>query len=517
MNVDNMRVASKLWGAFLLVLAAMLTIAGLVLWKSNTISERTMDSMAASQDLVEKALVWKGTTDAVISRSMGVSVSGDPTVAAMFKESLTNGAGLIKTLREELAALAQTDADLALFKKIKAQSVVLLTVSSKARALSEAKSTDAVASLVQTEFAPATRDYLALIDEFVQLQRRKAEAVRVSSVQDRHTLMILGGTGGLTVVCIAMFVAGVLVRSIHRPLNDSIALANAIADGDLTRSVAVTRKDEFGDLMKALRQMNQSLGQVVGDVRVSTGEIATASSEIALGNHDLSTRTETTAASLQQTSASMQQLSQAVEQNAEAARQADQLAQSASGAAKRGGVVVGQVVETMKSITTSSKRIADITGVIDGIAFQTNILALNAAVEAARAGEQGRGFAVVASEVRSLAQRSAEAAKEIKSVIGSSNETVEAGAALVDAAGNSMGEIVAAVKRVSDIINEIMASTTEQVSGISQVNQSIGQLDQATQQNAALVEQAAAAATSLQEQTADVSSMMGRFRLPSAT
>ena len=511
--MNNLRVAYKLWGAFLTLLAAMLLIASFVLHRVNASGDRTVEAVASSQVLVSKALVWKGMTDAAVARSMAAAVSSDPSVAVLFKDSLANGAGLIKKLREEIAALATTEADVAMFQKINAHAKVLLAASNKAHDLQESKDTVAAAAMVQNEYLPATRDYLAAIDEFVQLQQRKADDVRKAASNDRDAAVVWGAVGGLVVIALAMLAAATLVRSIRRPLNESIALANAIAAGDLTATTENVRADEFGDLMKALHHMNNSLAHLVGDVRRSTDGIATASSEIAVGNHDLSARTEQTAASLQQTSASMQQLSQVVTDNADSAKQADRLAQSASDAAKRGGEVVGQVVQTMQSITESSKRIVDIIGVIDGIAFQTNILALNAAVEAARAGEQGRGFAVVASEVRSLAQRSAEAAKEIKSVIGASNEKVEAGAGLVNEAGASMSDIVTSVKRVSDIINEIMASTAEQSTGIAQVNQAVTNLDQATQQNAALVEEAAAAASSMQEQTAQVTTLMSRFNL----
>ena len=290
-------------------------------------------------------------------------------------------------------------------------------------------------------------------------------------------------------------------------------VAQAVARGDLTTRFGAVRADETGQLLAALQAMNQSLVRLVGDVRLSSDSIATGSSQIANGNQDLSQRTEMQASSLQQTAASMEQLNATVRNSADTARHATQLANAASDVAAKGGAVVGQVVGTMEGITASSRKIADIIGVIDGIAFQTNILALNAAVEAARAGEQGRGFAVVASEVRNLAQRSAAAAREIKGLINDSVEQVEAGSRLVGDAGRTMDDIVAQVKRVSELIAEISAATQEQTSGIGQVNQAVTQLDQATQQNAALVEESAAAADSLRGQASKLVEAVSVFKL----
>jgi methyl-accepting chemotaxis protein len=302
------------------------------------------------------------------------------------------------------------------------------------------------------------------------------------------------------------------MKSICEPVTQAQRLALAITHGDLTQSIVVEGSDEMAQLLRALSDMQGSLRKLVGQVRTSTDSIATASGEISAGNLDLSTRTEQTASNLQQAASSMEQLTGTVKQTADSARQANQLANSAAEVAARGGSVVAQVVSTMDEINASSKKIADIIGVIDGIAFQTNILALNAAVEAARAGEQGRGFAVVASEVRSLAGRSAEAAKEIKGLIGASVEKVESGSRLVADAGQTMTEIVNSVQRVSDIIGEITAATSEQSDGIGQVNGSVIQLDQMTQQNAALVEQSAAAAESLKDQAGRLSKVIGTFR-----
>ncbi|KQO14803.1 methyl-accepting chemotaxis protein [Acidovorax sp. Leaf78] len=303
------------------------------------------------------------------------------------------------------------------------------------------------------------------------------------------------------------------VRSITKSLDQAQELAERIAGGDLSRDVVVMNHDEVGQLVVAMGRMQDALRGLVRQVQDSAGNISTASSEIASGNHDLSHRTEQTAANLEETASSMEMLTSTVQQSAQSSRQASDFASSAAEVAARGGAVVSQVVTTMDQITTSSRKIADITGVIDSIAFQTNILALNAAVEAARAGEQGRGFAVVASEVRSLAQRSAAAAKEIKGLIGSSVERVEDGSRLVSQAGATMTEIVSSVRRVSDIIAEITASSAEQSDNIGQISQSVTQLDQMTQQNAALVEQSTAASESLREQAVHLTSAVRQFRL----
>jgi methyl-accepting chemotaxis protein len=317
---------------------------------------------------------------------------------------------------------------------------------------------------------------------------------------------------------LAALLAGVggsiwLSRSIMQPLGEAIFIAETVASGDLSKEFETERGGDFGRLLRGMGEMEDTLTDVVTRIKASTDSIVVASGQITAGNHDLSSRTEQQASSLEETAASMEELTSTVKQNADNARQANQLALSASEVAVKGGSVVGQVVDTMASINASSKKIVDIIGVIDGIAFQTNILALNAAVEAARAGEQGRGFAVVASEVRSLAQRSAAAAKEIKGLIDDSVGKVDVGSALVSEAGKTMEEIVSGVKRVTDIIGEITAASHEQAQGIEQVNQAIAQMDQVTQQNAALVEEAAAAAQSLQEQAGSLSQVVATFKL----
>jgi methyl-accepting chemotaxis protein len=324
---------------------------------------------------------------------------------------------------------------------------------------------------------------------------------------------LLAGLLAAMAACVAVGLSWMMQRKLVAEVSRAVAVADTVAAGRLDVDADTERQDELGDLMRALARMVRQLDASLGSVLQSSESIRIASSEIATGNLDLSTRTEQTASNLQSAASSMGQLNGAMRQSAESARQASQLAQSAAEVAARGGTAVAQVVDTMHEINASSKRIADIIGVIDGIAFQTNILALNAAVEAARAGEQGRGFAVVASEVRSLAQRSAQAAKEIKSLIGASVEKVESGGRLVQDAGATMTEIVASVQRVSDIIGQITTAASEQSQGIGRVNQSVSQLDRMTQQNAAMVEQSTAAAESLQSQALLLRRIVGGFQL----
>ena len=351
------------------------------------------------------------------------------------------------------------------------------------------------------------------VDNLMQLQidvakqEFGASEARYASTRMLSTMAIVAG------VLFAIFFGVSLVRGIVRALDQALVAANAVARGDMSQAIRVDGNDEVAQVLLALSDMQISLIKVVSKVRQGSEGVATASAEIAQGNQDLSSRTESQASALEETAASMEELSSTVQQNADHAAQANQLAQAASSTAIRGGEVVAQVVNTMKHINDSSRRIFDIISVIDGIAFQTNILALNAAVEAARAGEQGRGFAVVASEVRSLAGRSAEAAKEIKALIGASVDRVEQGTALVNRAGVTMGEVVSSIQRVTDIVGEISAASREQSAGVSQVGEAVTQMDQVTQQNAALVEQMAAAASSLKSQANDLVQGVAVFKL----
>ncbi|GGB97583.1 methyl-accepting chemotaxis protein [Oxalicibacterium flavum] len=382
-------------------------------------------------------------------------------------------------------------------------------------ALRDGRVDDANVILLQ-KMSPLYQNLAKSANALVELQMKVA-ADAFNENQKMFTIfraVAIGGVlSGLIVVAIWAYF---LIRAINRPLTEMLEHFDAIADGDLTTRIEVKSKNEMGRLLLGLQKMQQRLAETVARVRESSLSIGTATTQIAAGNLDLSSRTEQQAASLEETASSMEELTSTVKQNADNARQANQLALSASEVAVRGGTVVSEVVDTMGSIDASARKIVDIIGVIDGIAFQTNILALNAAVEAARAGEQGRGFAVVAAEVRSLAQRSAAAAKEIKHLIDDSVHKVDQGSKLVATAGSTMQEVVDSVRHVTDIMGEIMAASQEQSSGIEQVNTAISQMDQVTQQNAALVEEAAAAAASLQEQASGLTSAVSIFRLNGA-
>ena len=421
--------------------------------------------------------------------------------------------GTEQALADTLATSDAASPERELLAKIQATKEKTLPLIEKAASLGSEGATPEATIVLMTQVRPVEKQWRDLAAALVAHQTQLNDTAYAEANAARRIASGVLLAVSLAALAIGGVMAWRLSRSVVQPVVQAIGVAERIAAGDLSSSVTSDRSDELGRLLRAIGGMQERLHGLVDDIRRSADSISTASTEIATGNLDLSQRTEQQAASLQKTTSSVEQLTGTVRQNADAALQADQLAGSATDVAARGGHVVGQVVATMADISASSQRIADIIGVIDGIAFQTNILALNAAVEAARAGEQGRGFAVVASEVRSLAQRSANAAKEIKGLINASVEKVESGSRLVADAGQTMSEIVGSVQRVTDIIGEITAASSEQSEGIGQVNTAVTQLDQMTQQNAALVEESAAAAESLKDQAQRLAEVVAVFKL----
>lgn len=499
-------------GFTIILLAALAVIATSVL-RLHTVAEQTQ--MMMEKPLAKERLVsdWYRVILAGVRRTTAIAKSSDPSLAAYFADDAATSSKMSTQLQKDLEALISSDHERELFTKLATVRKAYIAVRDGiSKAKSEGRIDDAN-QLFASAYPPAAKAYLDILQQLLDEQRASIDQIAASIkslYEQSRNLMIAFGA--------LLFVAGWLFAwrlglSITRPLHEAVGFAEKVAAGDLTSQIVAHSDDETGKLLQALRSMNDKLSHIVGQVRSGTDTIATASNQIASGNLDLSARTEQQAGSLEETASAVEELTSTVRQNADNARQANQLAESASHVAEQGGSVVGQVIDTMSEINASSKKIVDIISVIDGIAFQTNILALNAAVEAARAGEQGRGFAVVASEVRSLAQRSASAAKEIKALIDDSVEKVDSGSRLVEQAGSTMSEVVSSVKRVTDIVGEISSATQEQSSGIEEVNRAISQMDEATQQNAALVEQAAAAAQSMQDQAAQLNQLVGVFRL----
>jgi methyl-accepting chemotaxis protein len=434
---------------------------------------------------------------------------------AKVKSIRTDLANQLKAVKQTIAGLAEVqNADPSLAQLATKAGAAVETYLKQTDSAIDMASVDANTGVAAMQSADASFAALekTTTEMVARMNAQVNDAIDASNTRTTRLNLLLGALA-LLACGVAVAVAVVMQRRIVQDLQRAAQFANSVAGGNLCVDAQSNQDDEVGDLMRSLAKMIAQLNASLGSVRVAADSIGTASAEIADGNQDLSQRTEQTASNLQQAASSMEQLTGTVQQSASSAQQANQLAMSAAEVAARGGEVVSQVVSTMNDINTSAKKIADIIGVIDGIAFQTNILALNAAVEAARAGEQGRGFAVVAAEVRSLAGRSAAAAREIKTLIGASVERVEIGSRLVANAGTTMTEIVSSVQRVSDIIGEITAASAEQSDGIGRITGSVNELDQMTQQNAALVEQSAAAAESLKDQATRLRQVVGQFQL----
>jgi methyl-accepting chemotaxis protein len=512
-TISNLPIAKRLALGFMVVLALSFVMIVASILRLSAVAEATQSMVNNSLKTERLVSDWYRNVHTGIRRTSAVAKSNDLALAAYFADDQAESAKQTTDLQNAVEALMATDAEKQFFAELAVLRKAYIVEREAVVALRKEGKSDLANQLLDQKFTPASKAYVAkiqaLLDEQRQAIDRQAERVQSQYLSGRNLLVALGAVSLLLGALIAWLLSG----SITRPLARARDMARQVAAGDLTTSITIQNKDEVGQLLTSLQDMQTSLAKVVGNVRAGSEEVASASAEIATGNNDLSARTEQQASALEQTAASMEELSSTVKQNADNARQGNQLAQSASDVAVRGGEVVSQVVATMKGINESSRKIADIIQVIDGIAFQTNILALNAAVEAARAGEQGRGFAVVASEVRSLAGRSADAAKEIKGLISTSVERVEQGTALVDQAGATMTEVVSAIKRVTDIMGEISAASSEQSSGVAQVGEAVTQMDQATQQNAALVEQSAAAAESLKSQAQQLVQAVAVFQL----
>ena len=513
MNFNDISVGRKLWT---IVIGLMTVMMGLVYGMQSyvaSVDDETSRVVQFNEDRITLALRWKGGTELTSNRLVSSLVTTDDSLAESLQGQVKAGIAAVSEIQKQVTELTVSGASKQGLERIATQRAAVLKLVAEGQKLRAEGDLTGAQRLVRERLNPAIATYVAAQEAFVELQQRERDEAKAQGLQVRTVAQWTGMGVSMLILAMGLVLAWLTVRSVTVPLERAVGLADQIAGGDLTADIHDDRKDELGHLLRSLSAMAARLRAVVGEVRSGVESVSAASSQIATGNHDLSARTEQTAANLEETAASMEELTATVTQSAETARQANLLAGQAAQAAQRGGEVVGQVVASMQHITDSSHKIADIIGVIDSIAFQTNILALNAAVEAARAGEQGRGFAVVAGEVRALAQRSADAAKEIKGLITASVESVESGSQQVSQAGQSMEEIVQGVRRVSDLIAEITASTSEQRDGIGQVNQAVTNLDQMTQQNAALVEESSAAAASMHDQALRLAEVVAVFNV----
>ena len=513
MSWKNLKIGVRLGIGFALVMLLMLVIAVASAWRMQQI-QRNLDFVVNDNNVRIAA------TSRMADVVRDVAVSVRDMIFLDEEREIARQQAYIGERRKDylanmevLARLVQDDAGQALLAAVARHRNTVVPLVDKAAALGRTdRKEDATRVLLDEVREPQAR-WIGALRELARHEEHKAremvEQARQEYAQARNR------TAALTFIAMALgsLLAWLITRSITAPLNKAVQVARTVAAGDLTSHVEVTTSEETGKLLGALRHMNENLVKIVADVRAGTETISTASGEIASGNLDLSARTEQQASSLEETASSMEELTSTVKLNADNAQQANRLALTASDVAARGGDVVAQVVETMGSINESSRKIVDIIGVIDSIAFQTNILALNAAVEAARAGEQGRGFTVVASEVRNLAQRSAAAARQIKDLIDSSVEQIDAGSMLAGQAGATMQEIVTSIRRVTDIMGDISNATHEQTIGIEQINRAISEMDSVTQQNAALVEEASAAASAMEAQACGLARAVSVFHL----
>ncbi|HWW72974.1 MAG TPA: methyl-accepting chemotaxis protein, partial [Duganella sp.] len=511
--MNNLKIGTRLGFGFSLILLLLttMTVIGIMrLSSASAMTDHMIDVKIRDQRLIAE---WGKIIEVNAARTTGAWMVGDPADQKNLEALMAASSGRATKIQDQIGATIEDEELKPLFKQVMDTRKAYTDVRKAVFAAKAAGDLERGKKLYEGDLTQTRTSYLAALKTFSDRQADLLDKA-AGDIHDQYTsgrtlLLLLG----VAAIVMGIFAAWWITHTITKPINEAVKVAETVSSGDLTSDIQVHSTDETGQLMNALKIMNSNLVSIVGQVRNGTDLMATASTEIAAGNQDLSSRTEEQASSLEETASSMEELTSTVKFNAENAREANALAISASEIASRGGAVVGEVVSTMGSINDSSRKIVEIISVIDGIAFQTNILALNAAVEAARAGEQGRGFAVVASEVRNLAQRSAAAAKDIKGLIDDSVQKVSQGSELVDKAGQTMGEIVTSINRVTQIMTQISHASEEQSLGIAQVNDAITQMDQVTQQNAALVEQAAAAAESMQEQSAKLADVVSVFKL----
>jgi len=514
--LSHWRIGRRLSLAFAVVVA--LTVASAVFGQIRLMEIQSLSHELTTEQAERTALAYRWRLNIAVNaaRSTMVAQMTDATLAQPLQDKIKATVADTGTVQKRFLEIETTPQGRALLDKqgeVRTRYLAARDVMYKAGSDTSGSIASAIAKGQSiTAFNALADEYLAATDAVVAYEAKRSEAAGAAIAAAVTATSVVNVVCGIVSALFSIAIGFALTRSIVGPVQAAQKAADRIASGDLTGNCRVVGSDEAAQLVSSLGKMQDSLTRIVREIRSSTEQIQVASTEVASGNQDLSSRTEQTAGSLQQAASSMDELTSTLRHSADAANQAHGLANSASEIATRGGRVVSQVVSTMDEINASSKKISDIIGVIDGIAFQTNILALNAAVEAARAGEQGRGFAVVAGEVRSLAQRSAEAAKEIKTLIGASVGKVESGARLVQDAGSTMEEIVSAVRRVSEVLGEITTATSEQAGGIQLVNEAVNNVDQMTQQNAALVEQSAAAAESMRDQAGKLARTVEQFR-----
>ena len=512
---NHLRVGTRLFSGFAVVLGLLVGLAGLAAYLLVR-AEADLERVMAMERRAALAREWAGATTLNASRVLAIGrAENRDEMADYFKPSIAQTTQRINELQKTLESMVDDEQGKTQLAEVAVRRKKYIEARNRWQEMLKSGDKGGAEAFLSSDLMPSIQAYVAAQEVMGRVEMEKRDGVLTeasAAAQVWWSLFIIAAlTAGAIVV--GSGTAWGIARSIGRPVRQAVEIAKSISQGNLTQNIVTGRLDEFGELLFALKNMQSALVTVVGEIRQASESIGGASSEIASGNLDLSSRTEQAASSLEETASSMEQLTATVRQSAQAAREASELAANATAVALRGGEVVERVVHTMHDIEASSQRIGDIIGVIDGIAFQTNILALNAAVEAARAGEQGRGFAVVAGEVRSLAQRSAEAAKEIKALIETSASKVEGGTTLVREAGTTMQEIVDGVQRVNAIVGNISLAASEQSEGLAQVNVAVNQLDQMTQQNAALVEQSAAAAESLKHQASHLTQVVGGFRL----